>query len=117
MFVLRVSIGGVKGATRVTFVEGRLRKQEQSYRVRIRNHLIAQYFPELDRDYERLGAEGLSVVRWCLDSFADHRIGCGTLCTTGDISADHPGEETTFGGNLGEGGRVDRLRWSARTGL
>jgi transposase len=27
--------------------------------------LIAQYYPEMDRDYERLGAEGLSVVRWC----------------------------------------------------
>ena len=43
----------------------RLKKQEQGYRVRIRNHLIAQYFPEMDRDYERLGAEGLSIVRWC----------------------------------------------------
>jgi transposase len=28
--------------------------------------LIAQYFPEMDGDYERLGAEGLSIVRWCL---------------------------------------------------
>jgi transposase len=28
--------------------------------------LIAQYFPEMDREYERLGAEGLSIVRWCL---------------------------------------------------
>ena len=44
----------------------RLKKQEHGYRVRIRNHLIAQYFPEMDGDYERLGAEGLSVVRWCL---------------------------------------------------
>ena len=43
----------------------RLKKQEHGYRVRIRNHLIAQYFPEMDRDYERLGAVGLSIVRWC----------------------------------------------------
>jgi len=28
--------------------------------------LIAQYFPEMDREYGRLGAEGLSIVRWCL---------------------------------------------------
>jgi transposase len=28
--------------------------------------LIAQYYPEMDRDYERLGAEGLSIVRWCV---------------------------------------------------
>ena len=27
--------------------------------------MIAQYYPEMDGDYERLGAEGLSVVRWC----------------------------------------------------
>jgi transposase len=27
---------------------------------------LAQYFPEMDRDYERLGAEGLSIVRWCV---------------------------------------------------
>ena len=44
----------------------RLKKQEHGYRVRIRNQLIAQYFPEMDRDYERLGAEGLSIVKWCL---------------------------------------------------
>jgi transposase len=43
----------------------RLKKQEHGYRVRIRNHLIAQYFPEMDRDYERLGAEGLSIMKWC----------------------------------------------------
>ncbi|NWF91789.1 MAG: transposase [Syntrophaceae bacterium] len=44
----------------------RLKRQEQGYRVRIRNHLIAQYYPEMDRDYERLGVEGLSIVRWGL---------------------------------------------------
>lgn len=43
----------------------RLKKQEQGYRVRIRNHLIAQYFPEMD-SYFSYG-EGPSVVRWCLN--------------------------------------------------
>ena len=47
----------------------RLKKQEQGYRLRIRNHLIAQYFPEMDRDYERLGSVGLSIVRWCFPTF------------------------------------------------
>jgi transposase len=56
----------LRGLRGLLSLKRRLKKQEQSYRVRIRNHLIAQYFPELDRDYERLGAEGLSVVRWCL---------------------------------------------------
>ena len=43
----------------------RLKKQEHGYRVRIRNHLIAQYYPEMDREYERLGTEGLATMRWC----------------------------------------------------
>ncbi|MDB9822900.1 IS110 family transposase [Deltaproteobacteria bacterium] len=45
----------------------RLKKQEHSHKVRIRNNLLAQYFPELDRYYRNLGKEGLAIVRWCLD--------------------------------------------------
>lgn len=45
----------------------RLRKQEQVYRVRIRNSLIAQYFPEFDRYFRSCGKGGLGIVRWCLD--------------------------------------------------
>jgi transposase len=43
----------------------KLKKTEQSYKVRIRNHLIAQYFPEMD-PYFTCG-EGPAIVRWCLD--------------------------------------------------
>lgn len=43
----------------------KLKKSEQSYRVRIRNHLIAQYFPELDPFFTC--GEGPSIVRWCCD--------------------------------------------------
>ena len=45
----------------------RLKKQEHSQKVRIRNHLIAQYFPELDKLYRDLSQEALAIVRWCLD--------------------------------------------------
>lgn len=45
----------------------RFKRQEQGYRVRIRNHLVAQYFPELDRYYEQSEKVGLAIVRWCLD--------------------------------------------------
>jgi transposase len=55
----------LRGLRGLLSLKRRLKKQEHSYRVRIRNHLIAQYFPEMDRDYERLGAAGLSIVRWC----------------------------------------------------
>jgi len=42
----------------------RLKKLEQGYKVRIRNHLIAQYFPEMDAYFNY--AEGPDLVR-CLD--------------------------------------------------
>ena len=35
--------------------------------MRIRNHLVAKYFPELDRYYEQSETYGLAVVRWCLN--------------------------------------------------
>jgi transposase len=44
----------------------RLKKQEHGIKVRIRNHLLAQYFPELDRYYGQWERGGLSIVRWCL---------------------------------------------------
>jgi transposase len=43
----------------------KLKKTEQGYRVRIRNHLIAQYFPELDSHFTC--SEGPAIVKWCLD--------------------------------------------------
>jgi transposase len=43
----------------------KLKKQEHGYRVRIRNQLVAQYFPELDRYSGRPEME--SIVRWCLN--------------------------------------------------
>jgi len=55
----------LRGLRGLLSLKRRLKRQEQSYRVRIRNHLIAQYFPEMDRDYNRLGAEGLSIMKWC----------------------------------------------------
>jgi transposase len=58
----------LRGLRGLLSLKRRLKKQEHGYRVRIRNHLIAQYFPEMDRDYERLGAEGLAIVRWCLSA-------------------------------------------------
>jgi transposase len=45
----------------------RLKKQEHGIKTRIRNHLLAQYFPELDRYYGQSGSDGLAVVRWCVN--------------------------------------------------
>ena len=45
----------------------KLKKQEHSQRVRIRNSLLAQYFPELDRHYKKWGKEGLAIIKWCLN--------------------------------------------------
>ena len=43
----------------------RLKKSEQAYKVRMRNHLIAQHFPEMDAYFSY--SEGPGIVRWCLD--------------------------------------------------
>jgi transposase len=48
-----------------------LRKQLHSCRVRIRNNLVAQYFPELDRLWNQSELENLAIVRWCL---SPHKI-------------------------------------------
>jgi len=45
----------------------RLKKEEHSLRMRIRNNLLALYFPELDRFYSACETESLAIVRWCLD--------------------------------------------------
>ena len=44
----------------------RLKKQEHGTKVRIRNHLLAQYFPEFDRYFGKGCSETLAVVKWCL---------------------------------------------------
>lgn len=45
----------------------RLKKEEHSLRMRIRNGLLAQYFPELDQYYNGCESESLSIVKWCLN--------------------------------------------------
>ena len=55
----------LRGLRGLLLLKRRLKKQEQGYRVRIRNHLIAQYFPEMDSHYGRSETEGLGIVRWC----------------------------------------------------
>jgi len=44
----------------------KFKKLEHSFRVRIRNHLLAQYFPELDSYYGHSEPENLAIVKWCL---------------------------------------------------
>jgi transposase len=45
----------------------RLKKEEHSLKMRIRNNLLAQYFPEMDKFYSASESESLAIVRWCLD--------------------------------------------------
>jgi len=44
----------------------RLKKQEHRLMTRIRNNLVAQYFPELDSAWYSCQQENLSIVRYCL---------------------------------------------------
>jgi transposase len=45
----------------------RLKRQEHGWRVRIRNNLIAQYFPELDKYFGSGEKQVLSIVQWCME--------------------------------------------------
>lgn len=45
----------------------RLKKQEHSLRMRIRNSLLSRYFPEMDRYWGSGLEENLAIVRCCLD--------------------------------------------------
>ena len=45
----------------------KLKKQDHSARMRIRNHLIAQFYPEFDRHFGKCEKENLAIVKWCLD--------------------------------------------------
>lgn len=45
----------------------RLKKDEHSVRMQIRNGLVTKYFPELDRHWGSCLTENLAIVRWCLD--------------------------------------------------
>ena len=55
----------LRGLRDLLSLKRRFRKREHGARVRIRNHLLAQYFPELDRYFVGAGSQGLAIVRWC----------------------------------------------------
>jgi transposase len=45
----------------------KLKAYEHSIRMRIRNHLVTQFFPELDKYYGHREGENLAIVKWCLN--------------------------------------------------
>jgi transposase len=45
----------------------RLKKEDHRLRMRIRNSLLAKYFPEMDRHWGNSIEENLAIVRWYLD--------------------------------------------------
>jgi transposase len=47
-------------------LRARLKKSISSYQTRIRNNLVAQYFPELDDHWNQAQKENMAIVRWCL---------------------------------------------------
>jgi transposase len=59
--------GSINQLRQLLSLRRRLKKEEHSLRMRIRNNLLAQYFPELDRFYRACESESLAIVRWCLD--------------------------------------------------
>jgi transposase len=60
-------VGALQDLRNLLSLKRRLKRMEHGHRVRIRNHLVAKYFPELDRYYEQSESTALAVVRWGLD--------------------------------------------------
>jgi len=60
-------VGALQDLRNLLSLKRRLKRLEHGYRVRIRNHLLAKYFPELDRYYDQSPSTSLAIVRWCLD--------------------------------------------------
>jgi transposase len=60
-------VGPLQDLRNLLSLKRRLKREEHGYRVRIRNHLVAKYFPELDRYYDQSETTALAIVRWCLD--------------------------------------------------
>ncbi len=48
-------------------LRARLKKEEHSLSLRIRNNLLAKHFPELDGFYSACEKETLTIVRWCVN--------------------------------------------------
>ena len=59
----------VRDVRSLLLLRTRLMKQKHSARIRIRNNLVAQYFPELDQLWNKSESENLAIVRWCLSSY------------------------------------------------
>ena len=59
-------VGAIQDLRNLLSLKRRLKRQEHGYRVRIRNHLVAKYFPELDGYFEQSEKTSLAIVRWCL---------------------------------------------------
>jgi transposase len=60
-------IGVLQDLRNLLSLKKRFKRQEHGYRVRIRNHLLAKYFPELDQYYKQSESTSLAIVHWCLD--------------------------------------------------
>ena len=60
-------VGAIQDLRDLLSLKRRFKRVEHGYRVRIRNHLLAKYFPELDRYYDQSLSTSLAIVRWCLD--------------------------------------------------
>ena len=59
--------GNISQLRQLLSLRRRLKKEEHSLRMRVRNNLLAQYFPEFDLYFKACESESLAIVRWCLD--------------------------------------------------
>lgn len=57
----------ISGLRELLSLRERMKKNHHILHMRIRNHLLAKYFPEFDRFFGKCPKESLAIVKWCLD--------------------------------------------------
>jgi len=67
MPLLRLSIHALKGFEESAVFKDEVKETGALDQSRIRNHLLAHYFPEFDRYFGKGCSESLEIVKWCLN--------------------------------------------------
>ena len=110
-------VGPLQDLRNLLSLKRRLKRVEHGYRVRIRNHLLAKYFPELDRYYEQSESTALAIVRWCLDPSVIAGLEYKKICPEGRFEPGAIFAREAVADDLEDGGGFGGLRGGAGGGV
>ena len=110
-------VGPLQDLRNLLSLKRRFKRVEHGYRVRIRNHLLAKYFPELDRYYEQSAPTDLAIVRWCLDPSVIAGLEYKEFVREGRFGPEAVVAREAVAGDLEDGGGFGGVRGGAGGGI